>query len=340
MQGKRKMADEQKITLAHGSGGSTSYELIRRITRVFGKPAAELNDSAVVGFGKSRLAFTTDSFVVKPVFFPGGDIGKLSVCGTVNDLAVAGAVPLYLTASCIVEEGFKISDFKKIVESMKKAATQAGIRIIGGDLKVVKKGEADGIFVNTAGIGMLRSNVSISVDNAKPGDKVIISGSIGDHGIAILSQRPGISFRTNVKSDCAPLDSLTGIVCRFGKKVRVMRDPTRGGLASALNEIAMASGKTIIIDESAVPVRREVGSACGLLGLDPLQVANEGKLVAVVSGSVAGKICREMKKNRYGKDAAIIGEVFRGKSGVYMKTIAGGKRIVEMLSGEQLPRIC
>ena len=300
----------------------------------------KLDDSALIE-PAGRLAFTTDSYVVQPIFFPGGDIGRLAVCGTVNDLAMAGATPLYLSLSFIIEEGLLLGDLEKVVNSIKEATMAAGVAVVTGDTKVVNRGTADKLFINTAGIGTVAAGVDISGHNARPGDMLILSGTVGDHGIAVLSQREGINFATELKSDCAPLNGLVAEMLASSLNIHCLRDPTRGGLATTLNEIAEQSGVSIRIYEEKIPVREAVSSACEMLGLDPLYVANEGKLVAAVSPGDAEKVLERMKRHQYGRDAAIIGEVKEENPGrVVMKTGLGTTRIVDMLVGEPLPRIC
>ena len=288
-----------------------------------------------------RLAFTTDSYVVSPIFFPGGDIGKLAVCGTVNDLAMSGAKPLYLSLSFIIEEGLPQSELEEIVSSVQKAAEEAGVEIVTGDTKVVNRGSADKLFINTAGVGIIPEGVNISGSNARPGDKVLLSGPVGDHGIAVLSQREGLSFSTPLESDCAPLGSLVAEMLAAGSNIHCLRDPTRGGLATTLNELAKQSKVSIRIEEGKIPVREEILAACEMLGFDPLYVANEGKLVAIVPPEEAEQVLEAMRENHYGKGAAIIGEVKAEHAGrVVMKTCLGASRIVDMLVGDLLPRIC
>lgn len=333
---------DEKILLAHGSGGKLAHELIKRnFVKAFNnKPLAKLDDSAVVNFS-GRLAFTTDSFVVSPIFFPGGDIGKLAVCGTVNDLAMSGAKPLYLSLGLIVEEGLPQSELGKIVDSIQKAANEAGVEIITGDTKVVNRGSADRIFINTAGIGMIADGIDISGSNARAGDVVILSGTVGDHGIAVLSQREGLSFSTELKSDCAPLGDMVAEMLKASPDIHCLRDPTRGGVATTLNELAEQSGVEIKIYEDKIPVRPEVLGACEMLGFDPLYIANEGKLIAVVARDAADKILEAMRRNRYGRDATVIGQIKTGHPGrVVMETCLGTSRIVDMLVGDPLPRIC
>lgn len=334
------MAD--KIMLAHGSGGKIAYDLVEKsFLKSFHNPIlAKLDDSAVFEI-KGKLAFTTDSYVVSPLFFPGGDIGKLAVCGTVNDLSMAGATPLYLSLAFIIEEGFPQSDLDAVVASIRTAAGEAAVDIVTGDTKVVNRGSADRLFINTAGIGLIPEGVNISGSNALPGDLVIVSGTIGDHGIAVLSRREGLSFSTTLESDCAPLNSLVAAMLQVNRNIHCLRDPTRGGLATTLNELARQSQVGIRIEEEKIPIRDEVFGACEMLGLDPLYVACEGRLIAVVPPEVAGDILDAMRRHQYGKSAAIIGEVNAGNPGrVVMKTTLGSSRIVDMLAGDPLPRIC
>jgi len=333
---------KDKILLAHGSGGKLAHELVEKsFVKAFSNPfLAKLDDSAVIDFS-GRLAFTTDSYVVSPIFFPGGDIGKLAVCGTVNDLAMSGAKPLYLSLSFIIEEGLPQSELNQVVDSVQKAAQEAGVEIITGDTKVVHRGSADKLFINTAGVGIIPEGVDISGSNARPGDKVILSGTIGDHGIAVISQREGLSFSTQLESDCAPLGGLVAEMLNASPNIHCLRDPTRGGLATSLNELAKQSKVSIRIEEEKIPVREEVLAACEMLGFDPLYVANEGKLVAIVPAEDAEKVLQAMRENNYGKGAAIIGEVGAEHPGrVVMKTCLGASRIVDMLVGDLLPRIC
>jgi len=331
-----------KVLLAHGSGGKLSHDLIEKnFVPAFGNPVLnKLDDSAVFELG-GRLAFTTDSFVVSPIFFPGGDIGKLAVNGTVNDLAMNGAVPLYLSLSFIIEEGFLIAELEKVVNSIHQAADEAGVKIVAGDTKVVNQGSADKLFINTSGIGIVSPGVDISGANAIPGDKVIVSGSLGDHGIAVLSQREGLKFQVPIESDCAPLNKLVAEILETSAGIHCLRDPTRGGLATTLNEFAEQSQVGIRIEEESIPINKAVLAACELLGFDPLYVANEGRLVAVVTPSDADKVLAKMRQNQYGTEATIIGEVVNEHPGkVVMKTRLGSSRIVDMPVGELLPRIC
>jgi hydrogenase expression/formation protein HypE len=308
---------------------------------MLGNPILNRLDDSAVFEAKGRIAFTTDSHVVQPMFFPGGDIGRLSVCGTVNDLAVMGATPLYLSLALIIEEGLPKEDLKNVVNSIKEAADEAGVKIVTGDTKVVNRGNADKLYINTAGIGVIADGVNISGHNAKPGNKIILSGTIGDHGIAVLSKREGIGFETKLESDSAPLNKIIAEMMQVSNKINCMRDPTRGGLSSTLNEIAEQSGVSIRIEEEKIPIRREVAAACEMLGLDPLYIANEGKVVAVVEAEDADKILAQMKKNKYGQNAVIIGEVTEKHTAkVTLTTALGTSRIVDMLVGEPLPRIC
>jgi len=331
----------ERILLGHGSGGKLMYQLIREhFVPEFELKA--LNDSAVLkGTGKGKMAFTTDSYVVSPIFFPGGNIGELAVYGTVNDLSMVGAKPLYITSGLILEEGFPLADFKKILASMSEAAEKAGVKIVAGDTKVVNKGKGDGIFINTSGIGVIDEGVDVNPLRVKPSDKVILSGPIGNHGISIIAERNGLTFNPPVLSDTAPLNGLVREMLRKTKKIHAMRDPTRGGLATTLKEIAVDSGYCITIHENAIPVPSGVKGACELLGLDPLYVANEGILIAIVSSDVAEPLVKTMRKNPLAREACIIGEVEKKPKGmILLKTAIGGTRMIDMLSGDQLPRIC
>ncbi len=333
----------EKILLGHGSGGRLTAELIRDIfLPAFRNPALErLDDQAVVNINGLRLALTTDSFVVKPLFFPGGDIGSLAVHGTVNDLAMGGAQPLYMSAAFILEEGLSMETLRRIVDSLQRAAAEAGIEVITGDTKVVEKGKGDGLFINTTGIGVVPDGVSLSSDQARSGDAILLSGPLGDHGIAILAQREGLEFESEIRSDSAPLHGLVAALLDATRAVRCMRDPTRGGLSSALNEIAAQSGVGMELDECTIPVSEAVKGACELLGLDPLYVANEGKLVAIVAPEAAEKALAALRSHPLGRDAQIIGRVTESHAGlVLLRTVLGTTRIVDMLSGDQLPRIC
>ena len=333
---------EDKILLAHGSGGKLSHDLVEKnFIPLFKNPLLDKLDDAAVFELSGQLAFTTDSYVVSPIFFPGGDIGRLAVCGTVNDLAMSGATPLYLSISLVIEEGFPLADLKKVMTSAGRAAEEAEVKIITGDTKVVNRGSADKLFVNTTGIGLVPSGVDISGSKASPGDKVILSGAIGDHGIAVMSQREGLRFSVPIESDCAPLHKLVAEILETSNHIHCLRDPTRGGLASTLNELAERSEVGIRIEEDSIPVRDEVRAACELLGFDPLYVANEGKLVAVVPEADTEKVLAKMRQNQYGARSAIIGEVVAEHPGrVVMATRLGASRIIDMLVGELLPRIC
>jgi len=360
---KHKFKDTQ-ITLAHGSGGRAMHELIEGLFLDYLRnPLLEkLEDQAVFeiglscdgaagsasnGHGKARMAFTTDSYVVDPIFFPGGDIGKLAINGTVNDLAMSGACPLYISAGFILEEGFPIEDLKRILASMRDAAAEAGVAVVTGDTKVVQKGSVDKLFINTSGVGVIESPVHLSASSAQVGDKVILSGTLGDHGTTIMIARGELELETDIESDCAPLNSLVrdmldeaGSVGAFAS-LHCLRDPTRGGAATTLNEIALSSEVCIEIDEDLIPVREEAKGACEILGLDPLYVANEGKLIAVVAADIAERLVTRMRQNVYGSEACIIGMVKEQPAGIVaMQTGFGGTRIVDMLVGEQLPRIC
>lgn len=335
---------EERVLLAHGSGGKLSHDLIEQsFVSTLGNPILDkLDDSAVFELsGRGQLAFTTDSYTVSPIFFPGGDIGRLAVCGTVNDLSMSGAVPLYLSLAFIIEEGLLIADLKRIVASIHQASVEAGVKIVAGDTKVVNKGNADELFITTSGVGLVPPGIDISGANARVGDKIIVSGTLGDHGIAIVSQREGLKFQVPVSSDCSPLNRLVAEMLKTSADIHCLRDPTRGGLATTLNEFARHSQVGISIDEASLPVNKAVLSACELLGFDPLYLANEGKLAAVVAPADAEKVLTKIKGNQYGREAVIIGEVVREHPGrVVMKTRLGASRIVDVLVGELLPRIC
>jgi hydrogenase expression/formation protein HypE len=330
------------VILGHGSGGTLSRDLLNRLfLPELGKTAPRaLDDSAVITMDGQRYALTTDSHVVSPLFFPGGDIGRLAICGTVNDLAMIGATPVALTCGFVLEEGLPFELLQQVVISMKTAAQEAGVYIAAGDTKVVQKGSADQLFVNTSGIGKIPDGVNISGTNAREGDVVIVSGTIGDHGIAVLSAREGLGFETTLESDVAPLNHLVSAMIGTGE-IHVLRDPTRGGLATSLVEISEQSNVTIEINEQNLPFRPAVKAACEMLGFDPLYVANEGKLVAFVRENDANTVLDVMKKTKYGESAAVIGKVIgTGKSQVRLKTAIGGTRLMDMLPGEMLPRIC
>jgi hydrogenase expression/formation protein HypE len=359
------------ILLGHGSGGQLTADLIQRLfVPTFGNdvlgaledqatltlpspptplPSGERGEKSLpsprwgegLGVRGSRIAFTTDSFVVRPLFFPGGDIGRLAVHGTVNDLAVGGARPLFLSAAFILEEGLPLTDLHRIVVSMRRACAEAGVSLVTGDTKVVDRGKGDGMYISTSGIGIVPDDVSLSIHNARPGDCILISGTVGDHGIAIMSVREGLEFETVLQSDTAPLTDLAQATLETCPGTRCMRDPTRGGLSSALNELASASGVGVRLDEAAIPIRPEVRGACEMLGLDPLYVANEGKLIAVVPAEDAGRVLEAMRAHHLGRNAALIGEVVAENAEmVILRSLVGGERVVTMLAGEQLPRIC
>ena len=339
------LSDYPTVQLAHGGGGRLSQMLIEKVfLEAFRNPALEgLGDGAVLELaGGGRLAFSTDTFVVRPLFFPGGDIGSLAVHGTVNDVAMCGAQPLALSAGYILEEGFSMEQLWRIVSSMKRAAEEAGVPLVTGDTKVVDRGKGDGVYINTTGIGLVPAGVDVSPARARPGDKILISGGIAEHGIAIMSVREGLEFETELQTDSAALHRLTGALLeQLGKGVHVLRDPTRGGVASALNEIAGSAGVGIRLDEAAIPVDEQVRGACEILGFDPLYVANEGKCLAIVGPEVAERALALMRNNPLGGRAAIVGEVVADDPGrVVLRSRIGGERVVDMLSGEQLPRIC
>jgi hydrogenase expression/formation protein HypE len=346
------LTEYEHVLLGHGSGGKLTADLIQRVflPELGNDVLSRLEDQATVRIGSReqgngrkgpRIAFTTDSFVVRPLFFPGGDIGRLAVHGTVNDLAVGGATPLFLSAAFILEEGLPMDDLRRIVASMRQACDEAGVQLVTGDTKVVDHGKGDQIFITTSGIGLVPDDVQLSITAARPGDQIILSGTLGDHGIAIMSVREGIEFETVLESDSASLNGLTLAMLAACPSIRCMRDPTRGGLSSALNELATASRVGVKLVEKAIPVRREVHAACEMLGLDPLYVANEGKLIAVVPSEDADRLLSAMRRHPLGRDAAMIGQVVSDHSGmVIMQSLIGGDRVVTMLAGEQLPRIC
>ena len=337
------MAEMEKILLGYGSGGKLSHRLL---TTVFLKyfqdeELHKLNDAACLDFPGKRLVFSTDTYVVDPLFFPGGDIGRLAVCGTVNDVAVMGARPLFLSAGFIIEEGLPVSELEKILYSMQQVAAESGIRIVTGDTKVVPKGAADKLFINTAGIGVIEGDRHISGSAARPGDRILINGPIAEHGITVMARRGGLNLDVDIRSDANPLNHLTGELIEKIPDIHVMRDPTRGGIATTLNEIARQSRVGIQLEENMIPVLPSVKSVCEILGLDPLYVANEGKVLVIVPESDTADALAVMKANPYGRDACVIGKVcdqLQGK--VILNTRIGGQRVVEMLAGEQLPRIC
>lgn len=329
------------ILLAHGSGGELGHELVRELfVRRFANPILEpLGDAALLDFG--NLALTTDSYVVQPLFFPGGDIGKLAVCGTVNDLAVAGAKPRYLSAGFILEEGLPLETLERVVDSMAATARAAGVEIVTGDTKVVERGAADGLFINTAGLGVVPAGLHLAPSNLRPGDQILINGSVGDHGLAVMMQREGLEFGSSLVSDCAPLNGLIAALLEAAPgAVRCLRDPTRGGLTTTLNEWAEA-GVGIEVEETAIPVREEVRAVCEMLGLDPLYAANEGKVVIAVAPQAAEAAMAALQAHPLGREAAIIGRVTAEHPGrVVLRTPLGARRVIEMLVGAQLPRIC
>jgi len=334
----------EKIVLGHGSGGKMMNDLIKKtFLPPLDNPVLRAGDDAGVVSPNlcTQLAISTDAHVVWPLFFPGGDIGRLAVCGTVNDVSMLGAIPQYLTAGFILEEGLDISTLERVVQSMKESAEEAGVEIVAGDTKVVERGKADGLFITTAGVGTVITGVNLGGAQAKPGDVVIISGSLGDHGIAVLGARGELGFESGIQSDVAPLNHLIGAMLEVSNQIHVLRDPTRGGVASALNEISDQSGVGIVLHESAIPVRPAVQAACEMLGFDPLYVANEGKVLAIVGEKDANEVVNLMQNTKYGEEAVVIGEVTEANPGrVLMKTAYGSTRIVDVLAGEMLPRIC
>lgn len=334
--------NSNKILLSHGSGGKLTHTLLNDLVRAhFSNPILNKCDDSAVFNLAGKIAFTTDSFVVNPLFFPGADIGKLAVCGTINDLAVMGAKALYLTCAFIIEEGLDISILERIIKSMKKAANECKVDIVGGDLKVVEINAADKIFINTSGIGLIEKHINISANNAKAGDNIIINGFIADHGAAVMSSRADYKLKTSIKSDCAGLGMLIQEILAVSDKVHVLRDPTRGGVATTLKEIALQSNVGIKIYEDKLPVREEVRAFCDILGIDPLYLACEGKVLIFAEQNETGKILAKMRRNKYGKRARVIGQVVKEHpANVVMHTKIGSSRIIDMLSGEQLPRIC
>jgi hydrogenase expression/formation protein HypE len=333
----------ERIQIDHGAGGRASHDLVAKtfMPALANPILKELNDSALLNFQDVRLAISTDSYVVDPIFFPGGDIGSLAVHGTVNDLAMRGAQPRYLSVGFILEEGLEIAALEKLVGSMARAARQAGVEVVAADTKVVERGKADRIFINTAGVGIIAPGVDIAGQNAKPGDCVLINGPMGDHGVAVLSTREGLSFQTDIQSDSAPLNGLVSEILEVSRNIHVLRDPTRGGVATALNEVAGQSAVGIELEEAHLPVRPGVKAACEMLGLDPLYVANEGKVLVMVAPEDADLVLNKMRQHPLGRESYIIGRVVSEHPGrVVLHTGVGGRRIVDMLSGEQLPRIC
>ena len=338
------LTHNEQIVMGHGAGGRMSHQLIQKaFVSAFQNTALNAgDDAALVEPGlRQKLSISTDAHVVSPLFFPGGDIGKLAVCGTVNDVAMLGAKPLYLTAGFILEEGLPMDTLKRVVESMRLAAEEAGVQIVAGDTKVVQKGTADGMYITTAGVGVVHEDVNVSGANAKPGDVVILSGTIGGNGIAVLGARGELGFESSLQSDVAPLNHLIAAMLDASPNIHVLRDPTRGGLATTLNEIAVQSNAGILLKEESIPVHPEVTAACEMLGFDPLYVANEGKLVTIVPKEDAEKVLSAIKSTKYGEGAVVIGEVVaEPKSRVLLKTALGSTRVVDMLAGEMLPRIC
>ena len=332
------------ITLDHGSGGKVAHRLTAELLLpLFNNPIlADLHDGAVLTLnGSTRIAFSTDTFTVTPLFFPGGDIGELAVNGTVNDVAMCGAKPLFISLALIIEEGFPLPDLERILQSIRRAAMAAGVTVVTGDTKVVPKGAADGVFINTSGIGIIPANVAIGSTRAQPGDKIILSGTMADHGMTILTQREGLTFDSALQSDSAPLNGMVAKILAASGKVRVLRDPTRGGVGTTLNEIAESSRIGIVLQETQLPVRPAVSGVCELLGFDPLYVANEGKLLAFVAAEDADAVLEAIRSDPFGREACLIGEVTADHPGrVVLETRIGGRRIVDMLTGEQLPRIC
>jgi hydrogenase expression/formation protein HypE len=332
-----------RVDMSHGSGGRAMAQLIEELfAQALGNEfLAQGDDGALLPPALGRLVMATDSHVVSPLFFAGGDIGCLAVHGTINDIAVMGARPLYLAAAFILEEGFPLADLQRIVKSMAQASQEAGVPVVTGDTKVVEKGKGDGVFITTTGVGVVREGITLSGNQARPGDKILLSGTIGDHGMAILSQREGLSFDAPIVSDTAALHGLIATMLESGAAIRTLRDPTRGGLATTLNEIAKQSGVGMMLHESAIPVNTPVEAACEFLGLDPLYVANEGKLIAICAAEDADRLLEVMRMHPLGAQAAIIGEVQQDTHGfVQMTTRLGGRRVVDWLAGEQLPRIC
>lgn len=331
------------IQLAHGSGGKLSHDLVKNVMwpAFANEILGQMDDGAQLNINGCRLAFSTDSYVVKPLFFSGGDIGKLAVCGTVNDVAMNGAIPLYLSAGFILEEGFPMESLQRIVASMQRAAAEAGVRIVTGDTKVVEKGAVDGIYINTAGIGSIIDGTNVSGSNAQVGQDIILSGYLGDHALAVMSERHGLQFPQSVVSDCAPLNGLVKSIFTAVPNIAVLRDPTRGGLATTLNEIALQSQVGIMLEESSIPISPAVQAACDILGFDPLYLANEGKMIVFVEHECTRQVLDIMQQHVYGREARVIGKVVKEPSGqVGLRTNIGGVRLLDMLVGDQLPRIC
>jgi hydrogenase expression/formation protein HypE len=336
--------NSELISLDHGSGGKIAHRLTAELLLpLFDNPIlSDLHDGAVLTLnGNTRVAFSTDTFTVTPLFFPGGDIGELAVNGTVNDVAMCGATPLFISLALIIEEGFPMTALTRILQSIHRAAGEAGVTVVTGDTKVVPKGTADGLFINTSGIGLIPEDVTIGSTGARPGDKIILSGTMADHGMTIMTQREGLAFDSPIESDSAPLNRMVAQILAASPNVHVLRDPTRGGVGTTLNEIAESSEVGIVLQESQLPIREAVAGVCELLGFDPLYVANEGKLLGFVAAEDADAVLAAIQSDRYGREACIIGEVTAEHPGqVVMETRIGGRRIVDMLTGEQLPRIC
>ena len=332
-----------KILLGHGSGGKLSHRLISEIFLPYfsdGTPN-KMNDAAVLPFHTDSVVFSTDSYVVDPIEFPGGDIGKIAVCGTVNDISMMGAKPLYLSAGFIIEEGLPVTVLERILSSMQTAAREANVRVVTGDTKVVPHGAADKLFINTAGVGIPLSEQIPTGSRAEPGDMIIINGPVAEHGITVMATREGLEMNLSLKTDSAPLNGLVEAIMSVSGKIHVMRDPTRGGVATTLNEIAIQSGVAIRIDEQKIPVSPEVSAACEILGLDPLYIANEGKLIVICPPDESERVLKTMRKTKYGHEACIIGTVVEQPAGkVFIRAVIGGQRLIDMLAGEQLPRIC
>lgn len=334
---------DKYITMAYGSGGKKTSELISGLfLPLFSNDKLnKLGDGAYIDSNSKQLVFSTDSFVIKPLFFPGGDIGKLSVCGTVNDISVSGGVPRFLSLSFIIEEGFLTENVQRITESIKKTCEDCGVKIVTGDTKVVEKGHCDGIYINTSGIGYMERDIELGAHKIKPGDKVIVSGTMGDHGLAIMAARSSLFESDRLVSDCAPVNKLTGAVLEYGSSIRVMRDPTRGGLATTLKEFIEGTPLGIKIYDELIPIKKEVRAACDILGIDPLYAANEGKIIVIAEDSAAESIVRTLNNYEIGRDAAIIGEVLDNAGGrLLLDTGLGSIRVIDKLSGDQLPRIC
>lgn len=343
MKARRSKLRDEIVTLAHGAGGKATRALVEGLfLEELGNPLLEpLGDSALIELNGSCVAFTTDSYVVTPIFFPGGDIGELAVNGTVNDLAVAGARPLFLSAGFVIEEGFSVADLRRIAASMARAAAAAGVVIAAGDTKVVERGKADGLYVNTSGVGLVPEGVVLGPERVRPGDRVLVSGTLGDHGMAVMVARGGLELEVDLDSDTAPVHELARALLELEGAVHWMRDPTRGGLATALNELAVQATVSVVLEESSLPLRPQVIGACEILGIDPLYVANEGKLVAVVAPDSTDKALAALRAHPLGAQAAVIGEVRAEPEGlVLLDTAFGGSRIVDMLVGDPLPRIC